>query len=57
MKLEATPLDSSQLPTVLAEYGDEANLHKVRMEAAEVFDTRLYDREEYVVLWIDAYQV
>ena len=40
-------------PVVLSEYGDESTLHQVRMDALEVFDTRRFDHEEYVVLWID----
>ena len=41
----------------LSEYGDEATLHKVRMEALEVFDTRRFDGEEYVTLWVDVCQL
>ena len=41
----------------LSEYGDEAALQKVRMEALEVFDTRRFDGEEYVTLWVDVCQL
>lgn len=40
-------------PSTLSEYGDEASLDQVRMEALEVFDSRRLDVHRYVVLWID----
>ncbi len=39
------------------EYGDEADLHQVRMEALDVFDHRRLDEETYAVLWMDVLRV
>ena len=45
-------------PTLaLSEYGDETSLHEARMEALDVFDSRLLDMHSYVVLWMDTVQV
>ena len=53
-----TPVSVATESTLaLSEYGDEANLHKVRMEALEVFDSRPLDVHSYVVLWLDTVQV
>ena len=48
---------ASESTLALSEYGDEATLHMVRMEALEVFDTRPLDVHSYVVLWFDRVQV
>ncbi len=47
------PLSSPRFP----EYGDEADLHQVRMEALDVFDHRRLDEETYAVLWMDVLRV
>ena len=41
----------------LPEYGDEAMLHHVRMEALEVFETRRFCGETYIALWLDVVRV
>ena len=47
------PLSSPSFP----EYGDESDLHQVRMEALDVFDHRRLDEETYAVLWMDVLRV
>ncbi len=47
------PLSSPSFP----EYGDESDLHQIRMEALEVFDHRRLDEETYAVLWMDVLRV
>ena len=37
----------------LPEYGDEAALHEIRMEALHVFETRTFRHESMVALWLD----
>ena len=37
----------------LSEYGDEAALHEVRMEALHVFETREFSEESMVAIWLD----
>lgn len=64
-EIESPASDSDPKPVAVAsesmlglfEYGDEAALHAVRMEALEVFDTRPLDVHSYVVFWFDRVQV
>ena len=51
---DLTPVASGPTPA-LSEYGDQ--LHEVRMEALEVFDSRRLDVHPYVVLWMDTVHV
>ena len=60
---DLTDANSGEVPAqvpdriALSEYGDEASLHAVRMEALEVFETRKLSAEAVVVLWIDVVHV
>ncbi len=43
--------------STLSEYGDEASLSKLRSEALDVFDSRLFDLHGYVAVWVDRLHV
>ena len=52
---EETPVQSLGA-LALSEYGDEAALHEVRMEALHVFETREFSEESMVAIWLDVVQ-
>ncbi len=51
---EAEPAGAAFEVIALSDYGDEAALHAVRMEALQVFETRPLRQEAVVVVWVDA---
>ena len=52
MEEESSPVPPSGV-LALSEYGDEAALHEVRLEALHELETRSLAREEIVALWLD----